>query len=157
TVGLEAISWTLLVVPALACALVGRLDSVGIACAAGLVLGAVPSEITPLSARTWWPDVATVGVAQSVPFIVIMAALFILGRSLPERGSTKVDPLPPVPVPRVRPVLSVGLVGLGAVAVILTEGTYRFGVIPSMIVALIALSLVVLTGLVGQISLAQAA
>ncbi len=47
------------------------------------------------------------------------------------------------------------LAGIAAVAV--TGGSYRFGVITSMIVAIIALSLVVLTGLVGQISLAQAA
>src|SRR5205085_12392038 len=45
----------------------------------------------------------------------------------------------------------------GAAAVVLTHGTYRFGVITSMIAAVIALSLVVLVGLVGQISLAQAA
>src|ERR687898_86834 len=95
SVGLEPASWTLMVVPGLACALLGRLTSVGVACAAGLALGAVESEITLLSARTWWPDWATVGVAESVPLLVI--------------------------------------------------------------VALMALSLVVLTGLVGQISLAQAA
>src|ERR687898_593525 len=95
SVGLEPASWTLMVVPGLACALLGRLTSVGVTCAAGLALGAVESEITLLSARAWWPDWATVGVAESVPLLVI--------------------------------------------------------------VALMALSLVVLTGLVGQISLAQAA
>ena len=157
TTGLDTISWTLLVVPALACALVGRLESIGIACAAGLLLGAIQSEITLLSSRTWWPDAATVGVAQSVPFMVIVAALFLAGRSLPDRGSARLDPLPPVVVPRARPLPAAGVVALGAAGVLLTTGTYRFGVITSMIVALIALSLVVLTGLVGQISLAQAA
>ena len=49
------------------------------------------------------------------------------------------------------------LVAAGVAALLLTEGSYRFGVITSMIVALMALSLVVLTGFVGQISLAQAA
>ena len=39
----------------------------------------------------------------------------------------------------------------------LTHGSYRFGVITSLAGALIALSLVVLTGMVGQISLAQTA
>jgi ABC-type branched-subunit amino acid transport system ATPase component/ABC-type branched-subunit amino acid transport system permease subunit len=38
-----------------------------------------------------------------------------------------------------------------------TSGSYRFGVITSLASALVALSLVVLTGMVGQISLAQAA
>src|SRR5918995_949554 len=134
SVGLEPASWTLMVVPGLACALLGRLTSVGVACAAGLVLGAVESEITLLSARTWWPDWATVGVAESVPLLVIVAALFLLGPRLPARGSATVDPLPPVPTPRV-----------------------RAPVVGALVVAGMALSLVVLTGLVGQISLAQAA
>jgi branched-chain amino acid transport system permease protein len=157
TVGLEPVSWTLMVVPGLACALVGRLTSVGIACVAGLALGAIESEITLLSARDWWPDWATVGVAEAVPLLVIVAALFLLGRRLPDRGSAGADPLPPVPTPRVRPPLVGALVAAGVAALLLTGGSYRFGVITSMIVALMALSLVVLTGFVGQISLAQAA
>src|ERR687898_5751 len=78
SVGLEPTSWTLMVVPGLACALLGRLTSVGVTCAAGLALGAVESEITLLSARAWWPDWATVGVAESVPLLVIVAALGLL-------------------------------------------------------------------------------
>jgi branched-chain amino acid transport system permease protein len=146
-----------MVVPGLACALVGRLTSVGVACAAGLALGAVESEITFLSSKDWWPGWATVGVAETVPLLVIVVALFVLGRRLPGRGSATVDPLPPVPTPRVRPPIVAGLVAAGFAALLLTDGSYRFGVITSMIVALMALSLVVLTGFVGQISLAQAA
>ena len=157
SVGLDPVSWTLMVVPGLACALVGRLTSVGAACAAGLALGAVESEITFLSAKDCWPGWATVGVAETVPLLVIVAALFVLGRRLPGRGSATVDPLPPVPVPRIRPPIVAALVVAGFAALLLTEGSYRFGVITSMIVALMALSLVVLTGFVGQISLAQAA
>ncbi|MGH9191945.1 MAG: ABC transporter permease [Acidimicrobiales bacterium] len=157
TVGLEPVSWTLMVVPGLACALVGRLTSVGVACVAGLALGAIESEITLLSAGDWWPDWATVGVAQTLPLLVIVAALFLLGRHLPARGAATADPLPPVPTPRVRPPVVGTLVAAGVAALLLTEGSYRFGVITSMIVALLALSLVVLTGFVGQISLAQAA
>ena len=47
------------------------------------------------------------------------------------------------------------IVGLALIA--FTGGSYRFGIITSLASALIALSLVVLTGMVGQISLAQAA
>jgi branched-chain amino acid transport system permease protein len=157
SVGLDPVSWTLMVVPGLACALVGRLTSVGVACAAGLALGAVESEITFVSSKHWWPGWATVGVAETVPLLVVVVALFVLGRRLPERGSATVDPLPSVPTPRVRPPMVAGLVAVGFAALLLTEGSYRFGVITSMIVALMALSLVVLTGFVGQISLAQAA
>ncbi len=157
TVGIDPVSWTLLVVPALACALLGRLTSVGVACGAGLALGAVQSEITLLSSRTWWPSWATVGVAQSVPFVVIVVALFLVGPRLPTRGSVTVDPLPPVVMPRPRPAVIAALIVAGAAALALTDGSYRFGVITSMIGAIIALSLIVLVGLIGQISLAQAA
>jgi branched-chain amino acid transport system permease protein len=157
TVGLDAVTWTLMVVPGLACALVGRLSAVGTACAAGLALGAVESEITFLSSRDWWPSWATVGVAESVPLIVIVVALIVVGRRLPERGAAAVDPLPAVPTPRVRAPVVGALVMAGLAALALTDGSYRFGVITSMIAALLALSLVVLTGFVGQISLAQAA
>jgi len=157
TLGLDPITWTLLVVPALACALVGRLGSVWVACAAGLGLGAVQSEITLLSTRSWWPHWASVGVAQSAPFIVIVIALFVLGPKLPTRASAQAPRLPPVTIPRRRAVpLALLLVG-GSAAVVLTHGSYRFGVVTSLIMALLALSLVMLTGMVGQISLAQAA
>ena len=157
TVGLDAIAWTFFVVPALACALAGRLESVGVACATGLALGSVQAEITFLSSKTWWPDWATVGVAQSVPLVVIAVVLFALGHRLPTRGSLRIDRLPPVHVPELRAGTIAALTTIGVLAVVLTDGTYRFGVITSMIAAIIALSLVVLVGFVGQISLAQAA
>lgn len=46
TIGLTVTSYTFFVIPALAVALVGRLTSFGIACAAGLVLGAFQSVIS---------------------------------------------------------------------------------------------------------------
>ena len=46
---------------------------------------------------------------------------------------------------------------VGAVAILVTSGGYRFGVITSMVMTVVMLSFVVLTGFVGQISLAQAA
>ena len=157
TLGLDPITWTLLVVPALACALVGRLGSVWVACVAGLVLGAVQSEITLLSTRSWWPHWASVGVAQSAPFVVIVVALFVLGPKLPTRGSVQAQRLPPVAIPRTRAVPVTMLVLGGGAAVVFSHGSYRFGVVTSLIMALLALSLVMLTGMVGQISLAQAA
>jgi len=157
TLGLDSIAWTFFVVPGLACALVGRLESVGAACAAGLALGAVQAEITFLSGKSWWPDWASVGVAQSIPLLLIVAVLVGLGHRLPTRGALAAGRLPAVRTPSLRPIPFVALVAAGAAALLLTQGTYRFGVITSMVAALIALSLVVLTGLVGQISLAQAA
>jgi branched-chain amino acid transport system permease protein len=155
--GLSAGEIVLFVVPAVACALLGRLTSIPVACAAGLGLGAIEAELTLLSSKTWWPHWATVGVSDAVPFVIVILALFLLGRRIPTRGGIDVQLLPPVARPTVRPGRVAILVLGGVLALALTNGAYRFGVITSMIVAIIALSLVVLTGLAGQISLAQAA
>src|SRR5205823_297519 len=53
--GLNPINYTLYVVPALAVALVGRLNSLGVVCGAGLVLGAFQSEVSFLTSKSWWP------------------------------------------------------------------------------------------------------
>ncbi len=155
--GLNAVGFTLVVVPALACALVGRLTYIGVVIAAGLALGAIQSEATLLGTKTWWPVWAKTGIGDAVPFLVVIGVLFVSGRSLPSRGSVEADPLPEVVLPRNRPKVVVPVALLGLILLIVTKGSYRFGLITSMIVAIIALSLVLLTGFIGQISLAQAA
>jgi ABC-type branched-subunit amino acid transport system ATPase component/branched-subunit amino acid ABC-type transport system permease component len=155
-IGLDATSYTLLVVPALACALAGRLTSIGWTVAAGLTLGIVNAEITDLSGRTWWPSWAASGAGYAIPFVAVVALLIVLGRSLPTRDIVNTSKLPAVPRPRFRPVYVTALSAAGVAALLLTTGSYRFGVITSMIYAIMALSFVVLTGLLGQVSFAQA-
>jgi branched-chain amino acid transport system permease protein len=155
--GLSASAYTLFVVPALACALLARLTSIGVACSAGLALGALQGEFAFWSTKSWWPGWASVGITDVVPFLLVIGALFVFGRGLPTRGGQRVDPLPRVYLPA-HPARMVAVLAVcGVAALVLTHGTYRFGVMTSMIFAIIALSLVLLTGLVGQISLAQAA
>ena len=155
--GLNPTSYTLYIVPALACALVGRLDSVIPAVFAGLVLGVVSSELTFMSTRPWFPQWASVGVSSTIPFIVVVVVLFLVGRDLPARGAMVNARLPAFHRPRNRLKIILPLVLCGILLVALTHGSYRFGVITSMSIAVVALSLVLLTGLVGQVSFAQAA
>jgi branched-chain amino acid transport system permease protein len=155
--GLNATNYALLVVPALAVALVGRLESLAVVCAAGLALGSFQSEITFLSSRPGWPRWAAVGLSDAVPLIVIVISLALVGRNLPARGAALADSLPSVIRWRNRPLPVAALAVGGALALALTSGSYRFAVVTSMSVAVIALSLVVLTGFLGQISLAQTA
>ncbi len=151
-------SLTLLVVPALAAALIGRLQSLWGALLGGLALGVLQSELQFLSqTKPWWPDWAKQGLQDAFPFVVIVVTLFVLGRSIPMRGDDTRSSLPPVILPRNRPVVLVVLAVLGLASLLLTSGSYRFGIITTLAMALVALSLVVLTGMVGQISLAQAA
>jgi ABC-type branched-subunit amino acid transport system ATPase component/branched-subunit amino acid ABC-type transport system permease component len=155
--GLSAAGYALYVVPALACALAGRLSSIGPAVMAGLVLGMLGSGVTYLSSQPWWPSWAGTGISSTVPFLAVIVVLFLLGKRLPARDSAVAGRLPAVPVVRHRFRLLAGLLLIGLVALLATGGSYRFGIITSMIMGIVALSFVVLTGLLGQVSFAQAA
>ncbi len=156
-VSLSPVAFGLLIVPGLAAALIGRLSSVLAACAGGLGLGMAQAVIANWSTQSWWPDFARVGVAQLVPFLAVAVVLTVLGSRLPFRGDPIGARLPAVRPSRPRPVVVAAVAALGVLALVATGGSYRFGVITSMALAVLALSIVVLTGYTGQLSLAQAA
>lgn len=149
--------FTLFVVPALAAVLVGRLSSFGITAAAGLALGAVQSIVILLQRESWFPGFLKTGLREGLPFLAIVIVLFVLGDRLPIRGELTSGRLPRAvpPTRRLRPVL-IG-VPIVVVALLAFDGLTRFGLIHSMVMAVLLLSLVVLTGFTGQISLGQAA
>jgi branched-chain amino acid transport system permease protein len=157
TIGLDATSYTFYIIPALAVALVGRLTSFGVACIAGLVLGAFQAVILWAGTLEWWPSWAQTGVGDAVPFVVVVIALFLLGGKIPSRGSLGEAKMPAVFIPKIRPIPVVLMIAAVVAAVLLTSGSWRFGIVTSMILSLIALSLVLLTGYLGQISLASMA
>ncbi|GAC83894.1 putative ABC transporter permease protein [Gordonia paraffinivorans NBRC 108238] len=157
TLGLTVTSYTFYVIPALAVALVGRLTSFGIACTAGLVLGVFQSVIQWLATKSWWPEWAQSGLGDALPFVIVVIALFLLGGRIPSRGSLGEVRMPAVRIPRIRIVPAAAIIAVVVVAIVLTEGTWRYGVVTSVILSLIALSLVLLTGYLGQISLASMA
>jgi ABC-type branched-subunit amino acid transport system ATPase component/ABC-type branched-subunit amino acid transport system permease subunit len=157
TTVLNPITFTLAIVPALAAALVGRLTSIAVTVAAGLALGSLQSILQFQTSKSYWPDWAVTGLTDAIPFLIVVVALYFLGKALPTRGAAQAQPLPEMIRPRNRVWVIVVLVVGGVVLLAATDGTYRFGILTSMIIAVIALSLVLLTGLVGQISLAQAA
>lgn len=157
TLGLTVTSYTFYVIPALAVALVGRLTSFGIACTAGLVLGVFQSVIQWLATKSWWPEWAQSGLGDALPFVIVVIALFLLGGRIPSRGSLGEVRMPAVRIPRIRIVPAAAIIAVAVVAIVLTAGTWRYGVVTSVILSLIALSLVLLTGYLGQISLASMA
>ncbi|GAA3524943.1 hypothetical protein GCM10022234_22250 [Aeromicrobium panaciterrae] len=157
TIGLDPASYTYYVVPALAVALVGRLSSFGVACAAGLVLGAIQAVLLWANTLSWWPGWAQAGLGDAIPFVVVVVALYLLGGRIPSRGSLDEVKMPLVIVPRIRLVPVTTMIVLAGLAILLTADSWRFGIVTSMILSLIALSLVLLTGYLGQISLASIA
>ena len=106
SIGLDPTSFTFYVVPALAVALVGRLTSVMTAAVAGLVLGCLQTELFYLTTKSWWPDWAQAGFGDTIPFLIVIVALFALGGRIPARGATGEVAMPEVVLPAVRPVLA---------------------------------------------------
>lgn len=153
SIGLDPIGYAFYVLPGLAAALIARLRSVLVACLAGLAIGCFQSLLLLLSTYAWWPTWAQAGFGDTLPFLIVVVALWANGKSLPTRGGVVVTRMPPVRVPTMRGwPTALTLAGVLA-AILLTDGSWRFGVVTSIIMALIALSLVVLTGYLGQISL----
>jgi branched-chain amino acid transport system permease protein len=155
--GLNPLNYTLLVVPALAVLLVARMESVGVVAVAALILGAFQSVVNLFTGKQWWPVWAASGLDQVVPFVVVIVILLVFGSKLPSRGSLQTIKLPDVTVPAFRPLPAVLLLVVLGVLLAVASSTYRFGLTYSVILMLLALSYVVITGYLGQISLAQTA
>ncbi len=153
--GLDPTTYTLDIVPALAVLLLARLSSLGIITIAGLGLGMFQSVISLLMSKPWWPTWAQSGVQVAIPFVIIVIVLFFTNHGLVSRGDEDAAQLPHVRIPKLRLRTALPALALGVVALLVTSGTYRYGVETSMVLALVALSYVIITGYVGQISLAQ--
>ena len=159
--GLDPTTTSLLVVPALASALVGGLTSFGAAVAAGLGIGVVQSVVLGYAVQpsvTWIPDwIPTAGLQQIVPIVVVLGALAWKGDVLPGRAALVERRPPPTPSPG-RPLVGpLLLAGAGIALAFTLDAAGRRGLVVSMIAALLALSVVVICGYVGQISLATLA
>ncbi|GAA4554626.1 branched-chain amino acid ABC transporter permease/ATP-binding protein [Pseudonocardia xishanensis] len=145
--GLTADGLTLLVVPALAVALLGGFRSFPLTLIGGIVLGVVQSEVGQY--------VPVPGLTTAVPFIFIMLALLLrgdrisfkalAGQRFPSAGSGKVS------VPTVLAWIGVALVAVW----FLLPDVWVYAAIVSVAAATVLLSLVVITGYAGQLSLMQ--
>jgi branched-chain amino acid transport system permease protein len=157
-VGLSPNLLTLFVIPALGAALLGRMSSFVVAAAAGLGIGATQSVLFLLEQRAdWVPDI---NLPQALPFVVIALAMIIRGEALPSRGAITAERLPDPYVPRLDKarLLAYGALGAGTVwLAMFAPFEYRAGLINTLVGVVLALSLVVVTGYVGQISLMQMA
>ena len=145
-VQLQAGTMTTLVIAALAAALIGGFRSFPIVFAAALAIGIAQTEVTRF--------VDLPGLGQSVPFAVIVAVMILRGQSLPTRDFF-LQRLPAVGTGTVRPGLVVFGVAVGAVAMTVVPVVWQDALTITLGFALVLLSIVVLTGYAGQISLAQ--
>ncbi len=135
------------IIPALAAALLGGFRSYPLVLVGGLLIGVIQSECTHY--------VQTTGVSDAVPFLVIVLVLVVRGQGLPVRGSTA-DRLPAVGAAVRSPLYALGLAAVLAVlAATVLPTDWNVALVSSMSAAMIALSVVVVTGYAGQLSLAQ--
>jgi sulfate-transporting ATPase len=148
-ISLTPTALTLLVIPAMAAALVGRFTHIGVTVAVGLALGVVESSLIAYDIN--------LGVRQSIPFAVILVAVLLGGRALPGRGEALTIRLPSVGNGHIRKVKAAIWIAIGVAIPLVASSTWSAAMINSALFGLLALSMVVVTGYAGQISVAAAA
>lgn len=150
---IDPTSYTLFVVPALGAALIGRFQGFVATAAAGLGLGVVQSELTKLQAI--WPWLPQQGLGDGIPFLIILIAMTLTAARLGIRGGRLASRDPSLGRPT-RPLLTAGILFvLGVVVLVALQGSLRAAFMSSLVTMCVCLSLVLLSGYVGQVSLAQ--
>ncbi|SHN18207.1 branched-chain amino acid ABC transporter permease/ATP-binding protein [Cryptosporangium aurantiacum] len=152
-VPLIPVSYTLFIVPALAAAILSRFQWVFWAVPAGLAIGMLQSEAQYLQTSVSWMPKS--GVPELVPLALILLVLVVRARPLPGRGAVIVQTLGRAPRPRRLLLPTVLPAVVAALAVVLLTDQWRNGLISTFIFGVIALSVVVVTGFAGQVSVAQ--
>jgi ABC-type branched-subunit amino acid transport system ATPase component/ABC-type branched-subunit amino acid transport system permease subunit len=145
-VTLQVTVMTNLILAAIAAALVAQFRSFPIALAAALVIGIAQTEINRY--------VNQPGFGDSVPFIVIVAVLVITGRALPLRDYF-LQRLPSIGSGRKSWGGIAFGVGLATLLLSVLSPQWTDSITTTLCVAFILLSIVVVTGYAGQLSLAQ--
>jgi ABC-type branched-subunit amino acid transport system ATPase component/ABC-type branched-subunit amino acid transport system permease subunit len=145
-IGLDTSSIILLIIPALATCVVANFDSFPLALAASLIIGVIQSEITKYVSAPGWD--------QAVPFLLVIVVLVLRGRALPLRSHVN-ELLPEIGTGLLRPVRIIVAVAVMVVLILVTNANWSAAFTTSIIAGIICVSLVVVTGYAGQLSLAQ--
>lgn len=156
---LDVSTYIFAVFVATAAAVCGRLRSVPLAFVGGLVLGATQNMVAgylPLARSIQ-------GFSASVPFVILLVGLLLLGRSRSRVAGTVASDRAPVdhtsdlgPFRRLAPSV-VLLVGFAVYLLFIADGFWLGVVSRGLVVGVILLSFVVVTGMGGMVSLSQAA
>lgn len=155
-----------LLVAALAACVLGRLASIPLAFAGGILLGVLQAVLAGVLPTD---SILATGLRPSLPFVVLFIVLLVR----PPRASDRtvgdplagVDPPPPPPPSQIRTrglTVLTRSVAIGAaiagilIGVFVLDGFWRQLVTSGLVLAVILLSFTVLTGLGGMVSLCQA-
>jgi branched-chain amino acid transport system permease protein len=146
------------IIPALAAALIASFTSFWGAAVAAFVIGILDSLIDYMSAQTWFPQsggVALPGTKDLLIFLIIIGVLFWRGARIPGRGEIVERRLPEAPRPQHLWRTALICAVFGALLLVVFPYDFRQALVNSIIGVIMALSLVVITGYVGQISVIQ--
>ena len=150
---LQPTTYTLFVVPAMAAAVIGRFTRMVPAALSGLAIGMLQSEVVLLQSKyEWMPDS---GAGELVPLILVLAFLVARSPTIPTRGTLPRQFTDAVRAPRSLVAPTLVFIPIGILAIFLLDGSYRSALTTSFIMSIFGLSLVVVTGYLGQVSLAQ--
>jgi len=140
-------------VPAIGAALCGRFRSITVTVAVGFAIGVVQSVFVKLQVDlSWFPRY---GAREGLPFVLILGVMLLVGHSIPRRGDDGGWRLPPVPRTRPQPLSAAIVLAAALIGVVALGPLWRGAVITTMTATVLSLSLVVLTGFAGQVSLAH--
>lgn len=154
----DTVTLPLIIVPALAAALFARFTSLRTGLIAAFLIGIGQSLMGYVAALSWFPKSKgnpLPGVQALLTFLIIAVGLFLRGAKLPTRGELVEKRLPVAPRPErlARPAVIGSIVAV--IALIVLPFGYRQALMLSLIGIVVCLSLVIITGYVGQASLAQ--
>lgn len=145
--GLGSENITLLVIPVLAAAIVGRLSSFPITMLAGLAIGVAQSLVTRYSEEPGWPT--------AVPFVLVGVVLLARGRTVVSKDE-QFGRMPVLGTGRISPVLIVFGATITLVCIwFVFPDLWLNAFMVQLILAIVVMSFVVVTGYAGQVSLAQ--
>jgi ABC-type branched-subunit amino acid transport system ATPase component/branched-subunit amino acid ABC-type transport system permease component len=147
---LEPAQTSQLILPALAAALLGGFGSFPLALMAGWVVGITESVMTDeVAAHNWWS-----GWPDSLPFLIVIAYLVARGRNIPLRSHV-FDRLPKLGTGHIRPAVVLVLAAISLVLIYTLPFNWTQAFTVTLGIAVVCLSVVVVTGYAGQLSLAQ--
>ncbi len=155
---LDTSTLPLQIVPALAAAVLAGMSSPSIACLAGFGIGVMYSLVGYASGQSWFPTSGGAplpGVTDMLAFLFVVLAMFARGAKLPGRGQLIERGLPEVPRPRYLLEIAAPVALIAAIALVVLPYDFRQAEVNTIIGTVLALSLVVITGFVGQVSVVQ--
>ena len=143
----------LLIIPTLAAAMIGRFSSYGLTIVGGLLIGIGQSLLVEYQ-TTIFGQTLSGGWPNALPFLVIIVILVAGGTPFPQRGELA-SRLPRVGRTTVHPLVGIVLSIAAGALMFVCSGRLATQFATMAAVAIVGLSLVVITGLAGQTALAQ--